>query len=541
MSGGHDVAARPRLTRALAASPELQDHPIVRVPPPDRLALPVRAVQFGTGAFLRGFLDDLLDAANAQGLFDGRVVAVGSTGSGRDRQLDDQDGLYTVVERGLVDGQPREAIRVVASVSGALSARDEWEAVLALARTPDLAFVFSNTTEVGIALDPEDAYDLGPPRSFPGKLTRFLHERGRAFGFAADRGVVVLPCELIEDNGMRLREIVDALAARWRLEPAFTAWLDAAVPFCNTLVDRIVPGAPVGDDAAALARTLGYDDALVTTCEPYRLFAIEATGALAARLRFAGADPGVVVTDDVRPYRERKVRLLNGAHTALVPAAILAGCTTVREAVEHPRVGRFLRRVLLDEIVPTVDAPGADAFAQAVLDRFANPHVRHALWDITLQGTMKTRVRVVPTIVRATTRTGEPPAALTFALAAFVALARGTVQAGRRAAGLAVPADDQAAALAALWSAHLPALPADVDGTAARANAPNAAALAPFVGTLLGDAARWGTDLAAVPGVADAVTRSLARILAIGADAALAELLATAAPAAPSTLAPITP
>ncbi len=528
--------ALPTLSLALAASPALQGHARARVPAPEHLGLPVRAVQFGTGAFLRGFVDDLLDAANRRGLFGGRVVAVGSTGSGRDRQLDAQDGLYTVVERGVVDGRPREELRVVASVSGALSARDAWDAVLAVARDPELRLVFSNTTEVGIALDEGDAFDLAPPRSFPGKLARFLYERARAFDFDPARGVVVLPCELIEDNGARLREIVDALAARWGLAPEFAGWLDAAVPFCNTLVDRIVPGAPAADDAAALEASLGYRDALLTTCEPYRLFAIEAPESARPRLAFAGADAGVVLADDVRPYRERKVRMLNGAHTALVAAAILAGCETVLDAVRHPRVGPFLRRALFDEIVPTVDAPGAEAFARSVMDRFANPYVRHALFDITLQGTTKMRVRVVPSLVRFASLTGAPPPALAFGFAAYLAFMRGGAQARRRAAGLPVPADEQGAAVRALWDAHLPALPADADGTAPHAGAPDAAALAPFARAACGDAALWGADLAALPGFAGAVAGALARILAEGADAALAAVLA--APAPPALAAP---
>lgn len=537
-NGTAHEAVLPALSLALASSPALQAHPRVRVAALHRLQLPVRAVQFGTGAFLRGFLDDLLDTANRQGLFNGRVVAVGSTGSGRDRQLGDQDGLYTVVERGLVDGVAREDVRVVSSVRGALSAQDAWGAVLACARAPGLALVFSNTTEVGIALDEGDEFHRAPPRSFPGKLTRFLYERARAFDFAPERGVVVLPCELIEDNGGRLRDVVRALAARWRLEPAFCRWLDAAVPFCNTLVDRIVPGAPPPDEAAALEQALGYRDALLTTCEPYRLFAIEAPESVRARLAFAAADPGVVLTDDVRPYRERKVRLLNGAHTALVSAALLAGCETVLDAVRHPRLGPFLRRLLLDEIVPTVDAPGAAEFARATLDRFANPYVRHALWDITLQGTMKMRVRVAPSVARFAERAGEASPALAFGLAAYLAFMRGGLHARRAAAGQPVPADAQGERVRALWAAHLPDLDAAADGTAPNAHAPSAHALAPLVRAALGDAELWGADLAALPGVADAVAASLAAVLAQGADAALADLLAAPAPAFAGASAP---
>jgi tagaturonate reductase len=495
------MATPPPLTRALAADVGV---------PPALLDLPEKAVQFGTGAFLRGFVEHFVDAANRQGRFNGRVVVVGSTGSGRDRAFTDQDGLYTLVARGLEHGVAREDVRVVAAVSRALSAATEWDAVLELARRPELEVIFSNTTEVGIALDEGDAAELSPPRSYPGKLTRFLYERARTFDFVPDRGVAVVPCELIEDNGPRLREIVRALAGRWALDARFLPWLDAAVPFANTLVDRIVPGAPSADEQAALEARLGYRDALLTTCELYRLFAIEGGEALRARLTFADADPGVVVTPDVRPFRERKVRLLNGTHTAMVPLALLAGCETVREAVEHEAIGPFVRRVMLDEIVPTLGDPDAEAFARAVLDRFGNPHVRHALVDITLQATMKMRVRVVPTIERHVARTGQAPALLALGLAAFLLFARGDLQARRRAAQVPVPADDQSDRVRALWAAH----------------APDAVAQA-----ALSDATLWGTDLTRLPGLVDAVRDALACLLSDGVERTLEAHLAASLPA----------
>lgn len=491
MSATQSLPSLPTLTRALA----LSGLPVVDLPPAGTLALPETAVQFGTGAFLRGFVDHFVDAANRAGQFNGRVVAVGSTGSLRDRAFTAQDGLYTLVARGLDQGVAREEIRVVGAVSRALSAATDWDAVLAVARAPELRVVFSNTTEVGIALDEGDAAALSPPRSFPGKLTRFLYERARAFDFAAERGVVVVPCELIEANGDRLRAIVLQLADRWALGAEFRAWIERAVPFCNTLVDRIVPGAPADDDAAALQASLGYRDGLLTACELYRLFVIEGDDALRARLGFADADPGVVVTADARPYRERKVRLLNGAHTIAVSLALLAGCETVRDAMTHELVGPYVRHVMLDEIAPTLQDPAAEAFAHAVLDRFANPFIRHGLFDITLQATMKMRVRVVPTIARHVARTGRPPALLALGLAAFLLFARGDLQERRRTAGLPVPADEQGERLRALWATHAPEAVAD-------------AALA--------DAALWGTDLTQVPGLLVAVRDALARLLSDG-------------------------
>jgi tagaturonate reductase len=494
----------PLLNRALVTSAPFQARTDIGVPAPELLDLPERAVQFGTGAFLRGFVEPFLDEANRAGRFNGRLVMVGSTGSGRDRVLGEQDGLYTLSVQGIDGGEPVHDQRVIGCVSRALSARDEWDDVLACARNPELQLVFSNTTEVGIVLDEGDRPDFSPPRSFPGKLTRFLYERARMFHFDLARGVVVLPCELIEDNGDRLREIVLALAIRWKLDARFAAWIASAVPIPNTLVDRIVPGTPDATALLAAESELGYRDGLLTVAEAYRLFVIQGNEALRARLPFADL-PGVTVTEDVAPYRERKVRMLNGAHTVIVPAAILCGCETVLEAVQHPLIGRFLHGAMMEEIVPTLDAPGSETYAAAVLDRFANPYVRHALVDISLQQTMKLRVRVVPTIVKYAARVGRAPECLAFGFAAYLLFLRE----GR---GLA---DDQAEQVRAHW------------GTAWD-NADDGA-LADLVHAVCGDTSLWGTDLSAVPGFADAVAASLVRMRRDGVAAALESHLHSAA------------
>lgn len=503
------MSVPPRLNRALVGTAALQRRDDVAVPAPELLELPEKAVQFGTGAFLRGFVEYFLDEANRRGLFGGRVVAVGSTGSGRDAMLGAQDGLFTLASRGVVDGRLEEEYRIVASLSRALSAAREWPEVLRLARSPELELVFSNTTEVGIALDEADrAVGEGAPRSYPAKLARFLLERSRAFDFDPQRGVVVIPCELIENNGDRLRALVLEQAERWGegAEPRFREWIDRAVPFCNTLVDRIVPGAPGDAERAALLTRLGYEDELLTSCERYRLFAIEAAPAVAERLRFAAADPGIIVTDDVAPYRERKVRVLNGAHTLMVPVGLLMGCRTVREAMEHPAAGRYVRRVLLDEVVPGLGAEGGAAFAAEVMDRFRNPYIHHALLDIALQATMKMRVRVVPSILRYAGQRGHAPAGLAFGFAGFLAMMEGGMQRARRAAGMPVPVDDGGSRIAELWAEHAASGTAPVDR---------------FVWAVARDASLWGADLTAVPGFCAAVTDHLWRIRAEGMRAAL--------------------
>lgn len=498
----------PRLTRSLAASPDFQRRTDVLVPESAMLDLPERAVQFGTGALLRGFVDHFIDAANRRGEFNGRIVAIGSTGSGRDASVNEQDGLFTLLISGIEDGTRREEARVIASVSRALSATDEWDRVLECARNPELRLIFSNTTEVGITLDEGDQAAMAPPRSFPGKLTAFLHARALAFDFDPARGVIVLPCELIESNGDRLREIVTELATRWNLGDDFPRWLESSVTFCNTLVDRIVPGTPAPERRAEIERTLGYRDELATTCESYRLFAIEGDEAVKARLGFAAADSGIVVAESIAPYRLRKVRLLNGTHTIMAPLALLAGCETVLDAMRHEVVSRFVRRAMLDEIVPTLDVPSAAAFARETLDRFANPSIRHALFDITLHASMKMRVRIVPTILAYSERTGGAPESLAFGFAAYLLFMRGELQRARKEAGMAVPPDDGRDRITSAWHSA---------GGDHRMLARSVCA----------DATLWGTDLTAVSEFADSVAEHLAAIDRGGAAAALDAHLAT--------------
>jgi tagaturonate reductase len=502
------MSARPTLSPNVALALPRRDDLIA--PSAEQLALPERAVQFGTGALLRGLVDAILDEANRQGWFDGRVVMVGSTGSGRDRALNDQSGLFTLVTQGLVDGDATRDFRIVSSVSRALAASGQWAEVLRCAENPELELIFSNTTEVGISLDEGDAAAAptdAAPRSFPAKLAAFLIHRARSLGFDVSRAPVVIPTELIEDNGDKLRDIVVTLAQRWNVEPAFLPWLEH-VRFCNTLVDRIVPGAPSDAYASELQALLPYDDGMTTICEPYRLFAIEGDAELRERLRFPAADAGVIVADSIRPYRLRKVRLLNGAHTSFVSLALLADCTTVREAVEHPVLGAFLRSALLDEIVPSVDVPGAEQFAREVMDRFANPFLQHQLWDITLQGTTKFKVRVVPSILDYARRSGTAPRALALGFAGFLAFQDGALQAKRRASGDTVPADAIGDRVRAYWSG----VDDSVDGLTA------------FVRAVSADAELWGADLGSVPGFVEHVAEHLHTIRSRGAVAAIEAL-----------------
>ena len=497
---------RPRLSRGVVSSLALAEQTGVDVSFRAMAALPEKVVQFGTGAFLRGFAAFFVDDANRRGEFNGSIVAVGSTTGSRDAIVNEQGGLFTLAIQGIENRISRQQYRIVASLSRALSARDDWNSVLALAADPAIELVISNTTEVGIVLDSTDRYDASPPRSYPGKLTRFLAERAAAFDYDPRRGIVVLPCELIDDNGTRLRGIVGELARLWQLGTRFDEWLDCAVIFANTLVDRIVPGAPPPEDTARIEAQFGYRDGLLTACETYALFAIEGDAALRMRLGFAGSDSRIVVAPDIRPYRLRKVRVLNGGHTISVPMALLAGLRTVGEAVADERVGQFLRRAIFEEIVPGLDVPGADAFARDVMDRFANPYIRHALVDITLYQTTKMRVRVVPSVVAFHERTGRTPTMLALGFAAFLAFMRGDIQTERLAAGLRVPDDPAGEAIRAAWQT------VDVSSDCA---------VAGLSASICANTSLWGNDLMTVDGFPQAVAGALVHIVRDGIRATL--------------------
>ena len=496
----------PQLNKNLILSAEYQDRNDLEVPTPQQLGLPEKVLQFGTGRFLRGFADYFIDRANRQGLFGGRVVVVGSTGSGRGALFNDQDGLYTLCVQGLDDDRPVEQRSVVGSISRAIAAPDAWDEVLRLARSADLELILSNTTEVGIRLDADDAIDLDPPRSYPGKLTAFLYERARAFEYAPSAGLTILPCELIEDNGARLRGIVLELAERWKLDEAFIEWLEASNTFCDTLVDRIVTGRPGEEELQKHQRELGYADELLTTAEVYRLWAIEARG---EDIPFAGADEGIVVTGDITPYRERKVRILNGTHTSTVPAAFLCGHETILDAMRGEDTSSFIRSTMLDDIVPSLDVEGGRAFAEDVLQRFANPYLEHQLIDITLQITSKMRPRVVPSIRRYHEKRGTLPHHLCFGFACYlrfmqgVEVKDGTIY-GRRDGEEYPIRDDHAERLMSAWQSVKE--PSD---------------LPKFVESVCAEKGFWGMDLNDIPGFAETVTRYLRDIQANGASAAL--------------------
>lgn len=354
--------------------------------------LPETILQFGGGSFLRAFADVFVHEANAGGEAVGRVVVVQSTGGDRAALLNAQGGRYHVVVRGLADGVEIDNTLAVRSISRALPAKSEWARVIEVARTPALRMVISNTTEAGYALVDNDRPGL--PRSFPARLLCVLQARYRA-GLP---GLAVLPCELVAPNGELLRDLVLSQADAWRLDTGLRDWIRRDVRWVNTLVDRIVSGRPA-------SHPLLESDGLLTAAEPFALWVVEAQpGDLFPH-------PCVRFVRDVRPYALRKVRILNGAHTALVCRALPEGLRTVREAVGNPEVGRWLRRLVFEEIVPTLQDAVEDAggFAEQVMERFANPFLDHRLEDIALHHEEKVRVRLTPTYQAFLKAFGRPP------------------------------------------------------------------------------------------------------------------------------------
>lgn len=388
---------------------------------------PVKVVQFGEGNFLRAFADHMIDIANEAGVFDGDIVIVKPRAGGSLENFKAQDCQYTVQLRGRVDGEPKKLNRLVTSVADAVSACSEYEKYAALALLPELRFVISNTTEAGIVYDAADRLEMTPPASSPGKLTKFLYERYKAFEGAADKGLIMLPTELINDNGLQLKECVLKMAENWGLEQAFTDWLNSACVFASTLVDRIVTGYPK-DEAEELWQEFGYEDRLLVTGEPFALWVIESPVDISEEMPLHRAGLPVIFTDDHHPYKERKVRILNGAHTSFVLASFLCGNDYVLQSMNNELILQYIKGTLFDEIIPTLTLPAEELkeFAEAVFARFNNPFVKHAHLAIAMNSVSKWRARCMPSLLDYVAKTGVLPAHLTFSLAALLSFYTGS-------------------------------------------------------------------------------------------------------------------
>ena len=397
---------------------------------------PVKVMQFGEGNFLRAFVDYFYDIANEKAGYNGKVKLVQPIGNFPQMAdwINEQEGLYTLYLRGSEKGQKVDAKRVISCVSDCVCpyVDDKWDDVLALARSEELETVVSNTTEAGIAYTQGDsAFDQVPPNSFPAKLTRVLYERYKAFQGAADKGLVILSCELIDNNGKELKKCCNNYAKDWNLEAEFIDWMNEANTFCSTLVDRIVPGR-IRDqkELAALEEANGYHDTVLDVGEVFGVWVIEGPAGLEDKLPFKKAGVNVMVVPDVTPYKKRKVRILNGAHTGFVLGAYLAGFDIVRDCMHNDTVRGFMNKMLHEEIIPTLplDKKDLEEFASAVEDRFNNPFVNHELMSISLNSTSKWRARNMPSFLEYIEKNGKLPTCLTMSFAAYIAFYSNNIQ-----------------------------------------------------------------------------------------------------------------
>jgi Mannitol-1-phosphate/altronate dehydrogenases len=376
----------------------------------EKCKLTERVLQFGEGNFLRGFVDWMIDKLNKEADFDCGVVIVQPLPRGTCEMINDQDGLYTLYLRGLVDGEAIEETRVVECVTRCINPYEEWEQYIECANNPDLRFIVSNTTEAGIEY-------IHGQMTFPARLTKFLKAR---YDTGLD-GFILLPCELIDRNGDNLKKCVLSYAAEWELGDDFITWINNENHFTNTLVDRIVTGYPK-DIAVELEEKYGYSDKVIDTAEVFHLWVIEGNSKYAEELPFHKYGMNVIWTDDVTPYKMRKVRILNGAHTMMVPAAFMCGHQTVGEALNDDIVRNFMRNGIFKEVIPTLDMPFEELnrFADDVVERFRNPFVKHYLTSIVLNSVSKFQVRVLPSILEYNKRNNELPKRLVFSLAALI-------------------------------------------------------------------------------------------------------------------------
>ncbi len=368
--------------------------------------LPDKVIQFGTGILLRGLPDYFIDKANKLGLFNGRVIVIKSTNVGDTIAYKSQDGLFTQLVKGIEDGEVIDETIINSSINCVLSASEDWNEILNCAADPNINLIISNTTELGIRLFQEDKVDDYPPSSFPGKLLSLLWKRYNIFKGSSEYGFIIIPTELIVDNGKKLKAIVVELAKLNGLSESFLQWLISANDFCDSLVDRIVPGRLNDAEKIEVNKNLGYEDDLMIMSESYRLWAIESSynKTIDYLTPLCKADKGIIVVPDIQKYRELKLRLLNGAHTFSCGLAILAGFETVKEAMQNKDFKNFITILLMDEISPSIinheiTLAEARSFASQVLDRFQNPYLDHKWLAISAQYTSKMKMRNIPTII----------------------------------------------------------------------------------------------------------------------------------------------
>ncbi|KIL52138.1 tagaturonate reductase [Jeotgalibacillus soli] len=464
---------------------------------------PEKILQFGEGNFLRAFVDWQIEVLNKKTSFNGSVVIVQPRGSEKIHRLNKQNGLYTLYQQGVKDGKEVNEHNVINSISRGIDIFANYEDYIDLAGKEELRFIVSNTTEAGIAFDPSDRLEDRPQKSFPGKLSAFLYYRFKKFNGDTSKGCIIIPCELIEENGKRLKEIVLQYADLWEVESEFVDWIHQANTFCCSLVDRIVPGFPK-NSIDEITKELGYMDQLVVVGEQYHLWVIQGPKWIKNELPVEGAGLNTFFVDDLTPYRTRKVKILNGAHTSMAAVSYLYGLNTVGETVNHEIVGTFIKELIEEEIIPTIAMSSEELtlYAAEVLDRFRNPYIHHYLMSIALNGVSKFKTRNLPSLLEYVDVKGKLPTKLVFTLSALIAFYKG--KRGEEEINL----EDHPVVLSVLkdrWE--------NCDGTRE--------GYSQLSFSVLGDEELWGTDLNLIAGLTDTVADYLERIEKNGMKAAL--------------------
>lgn len=474
---------------------------------------PEKILQFGEGNFLRAFVDYWFDVSNEKAGFNGKAVLVQPIAPGLAKLINEQEGLYTLYLRGRENGEKVDRKRVISSVSRCLNPYEkaDYDAMMEVAVSDDLEYIVSNTTEAGIVYDSACQKDDCPPSSFPAKLTQVLYQRWKA----GKKPVVILSCELIDNNGKELEKCVGQYIDQWALEAEFKAWC-ATCTFCSTLVDRIVPGRiKDAEEVKRLEEANGYHDELIDVGEVFGVWNIEGPEWLQEQLPFQKAGVNCIVVPDVTPYKKRKVRILNGAHTGFVLGAYLAGFDIVRDCMQDETVCGFMNKMLHEEVIPTLplDKQDLEQFASAVEDRFNNPFIDHELMSISLNSTSKWKARNMPSFLEYIEKEGKLPTCLTMSLAAYIAFYSNDIQeltdAGlvcRRAKGNTYTVSDDRWALEFYW------------------NHRNDSAEA-LVHAVLTNEQMWDQDLTQIAGLESAVLANLNTIRTEGAKAAYASCL----------------
>ena len=464
---------------------------------------PTKVIQFGEGNFLRAFVDWIIWNTNQKTNFNAGVVVVQPIERGMVDMLNAQDGLYHVNLQGIDKGEAVDSIQMIDVINGGLNPYTQNAEFMALAEDPNIRFVISNTTEAGIAFDPSCKLDDKPASSYPGKLTQLLYHRYNHFNGDKSKGFIILPCELIFLNGKELKKCIYQYIELWQLGEGFKTWFEEACGVYCTLVDRIVPGYPK-DTIDQIHERIGFSDNLVVKGEIFHLWVIEAPESVAAEFPADKAGLNVLFVPSEAPYHERKVTLLNGPHTVLSPVGYLSGLDTVKQCVEDPEVGAFVKKVMYEELMETLNLPKPElqAFADSVVERFVNPYVKHFVTSIMLNSFPKYKTRDLPGLKTYLERKGELPKGLVLGLAGIITYYKG----GKRGDVEIVPNDDAAIVerLKNLWATG------DVSKVAEGVLA------AEFV---------WGEDLNAVPGLTDLLTADLALIQNEGMRAAVKSVI----------------